>query len=194
MEFQNFAPYRPIIPVGSAYRTGNWAATPAEVHEFLTTAMALNLDAVNFWEWSNTRKYVPEDWDVVRDFAWSREEDITEKYFEALNTHNPEILIDLYQESAIHVNAMRSVHGKQDLKGWYAQLLKILLPDAVFTRAGFLKNGNSRWFGWTATSRGGTVINGSDTFTVSGDRIAYHFTSFTIDRSSLGGSGAMAGG
>lgn len=34
LEFQALSPFRPIIPVGSAYRRGSWAASPTEVLDF----------------------------------------------------------------------------------------------------------------------------------------------------------------
>lgn len=72
-EFKAY-PIRPIIPTGSAYvdnanidhATGAyWKPTPGQVQEFMTTCAELGLTGYNFWEWANTRKHLPDVWDVI---------------------------------------------------------------------------------------------------------------------------------
>lgn len=182
-EFQALSPYRPIIPVGSAYLSGNWSASPTEVLQFLTTAKNLNLSAANFWEWSNTRKYLPDVWNIIRDFPWSAEPpalDISQQLVNAMNSHNPSAVADFYLENAVHVNSARTVQGIPAIRAWYESLFQQLLPNAQFTHTGYTGSGGSRWFTWTAASSAGKVLNGSDTLGIYNGKIAYHYTSFTI--------------
>ncbi len=41
---------RPYIPTGAAYATSGWSPTAAEIIDFLNTAKALGLPAVNFYQ------------------------------------------------------------------------------------------------------------------------------------------------
>ncbi|MCS7248383.1 MAG: nuclear transport factor 2 family protein [Anaerolineales bacterium] len=183
MEFQALSPFRPVLPVGSAYRSGDWAPSPSEVLDFLLTAQALGLSAVSFWEWSNTRKHLPQVWQMVHDYPWalaSPAVDITEQLVEALNTRNPDSVLAFYLPDAVHVNAARTIQGAIALRAWYESLLTQLLPNATFTHLGYNGRGSARWFSWRAVSPHGRVENGSDTLAIYQDKIAYHYTSFTI--------------
>jgi len=182
-EFQSMTPYRSVLPVGSAYLRGSWAPTPADVLEFLQTAQSLNLSAASFWEWGHTRKNLPNDWEIIQDYPWSTAPtplDITQDYINALNTHNPDVLINLYLPTAIHVNAARTIQGTAAIHAWYQTLLSQLLPNAAFVHTGFSGSGSARHLTWTATSSAGNVYNGSDTFGLYTGKIAYHYTFFTI--------------
>lgn len=61
---------RPVIPTGAAFAEHGWTAQPAEVQEFLETAVSLGLPAANFWEWGRTSRAVPAAWEVIANFAW----------------------------------------------------------------------------------------------------------------------------
>lgn len=182
-EFQALSPVRPIIPVGAAYRSGSWSASPAEVLEFLLAAQSLNLSAANFWEWVNTRKYLPEVWNTIRDYDWANAPpigDISEQLIYALNTHDADKVTVLYLTDAVHVNAARTVQGLTAIQAWYNTLLNSLLPNATFIHTGYSGSASTRWFTWRATSNKGNVENGSDTLGLYNGKIAYHYTSFTI--------------
>lgn len=182
-EFQNITPLRPIIPVGSAYKAGSWAATPADVVSFMQTSQALNLTAVNFWEWGHTRQYLPDVWTAIRDYPWSGTsptQDIAEQLFLNLNSHNPVQVSNLYTQTAVHVSAARTVQGTTAISTWYQTLFNQVLPDAIFSLTNYTKAGSSRHVNWTAESPNGRVHNGSDTLAIMDGKIAYHFTSFTV--------------
>ncbi len=183
LEFQALSPFRPILPVGAAYRSGSWAASPTEVLDFLTTAQSLGLSAASFWEWSNTRKYLPQVWNIIRDYPWSfapPSADISQILIDALNARNIDAVLALYLPDAVHVNAARTIQGLTALRAWYDSLLNQLLPNATFTHLAHSGQGSARWFSWRAVSPRGRVENGSDTLGLYQDKIAYHYTSFTI--------------
>jgi len=183
-EFQNMTPFRPIIPTGAAFREHGWEPTVADVIQFMDTARELNLKAANYWEWRNCRVYLPHVWDAIADYNWYpgvRQNDITMQYINALNSHNVDAVLALYTSSAVHVTASRTVQGQKSLRDWYTHLLTRLLPNATFNLTGYTGSGVSRTFTWTAKSSAGSVLNGNDTFGLSGTKVAYHFTSFTIN-------------
>ena len=182
-EFQKITPYRPIIPVGSAYKTLSWAATPDDAIQFLQAAQSMNLTSANFWEWTHCRKYLPDVWNAIRDYPWSstpQPADIALQYIAALNARDLERVANLYTPSGVHVNAARTIQGATALRAWYQALLSELLPNATFILTGYSGSGNNRHLTWTATSDRGSVLDGNDTLGLLNDKIAYHYTFFTI--------------
>jgi len=183
-EFQNLTPYRPIVPTGSAYKSGGWHASPAEVTAFLEAAKGLNLSAANFWEWANTRTYLPDVWQAVARFQWSAgpaPKDIAQRYIEALNSRDLSQIVNLYNPNAVHINAARTIQGVVAIRTWYQSLLTQVLTNASFTLTGYTGSGNARHLTWTATSTNGKVNNGNDTFGLLDGNISYHYTYFTVN-------------
>jgi hypothetical protein len=183
-EFQNITPFRPIIPVGSAYKTGSWAASPEEVVTFLQAAQSLNLSAANFWEWSNCRTYIPEAWNAISGYAWSGtpQKDIAEQFIDALNARDLNRVMSLYSPSAVHINASRTVQGTSAIRSWYQGLFTQLLPNGVYSLINHTGTGSSRHLSWTANSTAGSVQDGSDTLGLAGGKISYHYTFFSVAR------------
>lgn len=182
-EFQAITPFRPIIPTGSAFKEHGWVPTPAQVVEFLRTAQELNLSGANFWEWANTRNYLPAIWDAIRDYPWTvapPEPDILQRYIDALNTRDPNQVLALYHPQAVHVTAARTLQGAGPIRNWYNSLFGEVLPGGRFTLSNVLGSGTSRFLSWTATSNRGVVRNGSDTFGLLDGKIVYHYTFFTV--------------
>lgn len=186
-EFQAMSPFRPIIPVGAAFRSGSWSPTTGDITQFFQTARSLNLSAANFWEWAHCRMYLPSIWNTIRDYQWATQPpppppppDITVQFINALNAHNPAQVAGLYTPTAVHVTSARTIQGTIAIQSWYQTLLTQLLPNGVFTLVSSSGSGSSRHINWTATSSAGNVNNGSDTFGLVSDKIAYHFCSFTV--------------
>ena len=185
-EFQNRTPFRQVIPTGAAFREGGWQPSAAEVLEFMNTAKALNLTAVNFWEWSDARSgNIPGVWEVIRDFSWSgvsTPRDICEKYIATLNTHDVNKMVELYASTAVHINSVRTTQGLENIRSWYNTFFRDVLPNANFTLTGYAGTGNSRHLTWTASSSKGVVQNGNDTFGLLNEKISYHYTFFTVTK------------
>ena len=183
-QFEGMTPFRPIIPTGAAFRQNAWQSTPGEVAEFLKTAKSLNLGGANFWEWSNARSgNLPGVWEAVRDFSWSEaavQKDICERLIAAYNTRDPGQVVSLYQPNAVHINSARMIQGTAELYTWYRTFHNQIFPEGKFTLSGYSGSGSSRHFNWSAVSSAGKVLNGDDTLGLAGDKIVYHFTSFTV--------------
>ncbi len=183
-EFQAITPYRPVIPTGSAYKSGGWQATPEEVTEFLDTALELNLTAANFWEWANCRRYLPEVWETISRHPWSDEPsapDIARKYIDALNSRDLDRILGLYAPNAVHVNAARTVQGITAIRSWYENLFSQVIRNPKFVLTGHTGSGNTRNLTWTASGENGRVRNGNDTLGLLEDKISYHYTFFNVN-------------
>lgn len=181
-EFKAITPFRPIIPTGSAYLRGDWQPSSAEIIEFLDTARNLNLSAANFWEWGHTRQYLPHLWTTIANYNWPinvDDRDILLRYFEALNWHNIDLLLDLYLDKAVHVIPERTIQGKQALRAWYTSLFNEILPNAKFTLGENSSDLGSRLFSWTATSSAGNISNGYDSLGLVDGKIIYHYSQFS---------------
>lgn len=186
-EFRSLKFTPPIFPTGAAFTEWDWAPTADEVEAFLDKAKAMNLKGANFWEWSNCLEKLPNDiWRTIRNYPWDHEpeppDDITEAYIEALNTHDPAQVLALYQDNAVHITSERTIQGLKSLNSWFSTLFRDILPDASFNLSGYSGTGNSRHLAWTATSSNGDVQDGSDTFGLIKDKIAYHYSDFSVSR------------
>jgi hypothetical protein len=186
-EFEAITPFRPIVPVGAAYTEGGWSPTPAHITEFLQTARSLNLSAANFWEWGNTRRYLPAIWEAVRAFNWGGPlppppptatdpppptADIALRLVAALNTRRPEQVAALYAANAVHVTPTRTLRGRAAIQQWYAtSFFPRLIPAGTFTLSGYSGTGASRYVSWAVANRAV-----SDTLGLTGTEIVYHYT------------------
>lgn len=182
-EFYRMPPYRPVVPVGAAFREHGWQPTPAEVQDFLSAARSLNLPAVSFYSWDSVRAHLPEVWKVIRDYSWPKppsEEDIPARLIAALNTHDIEQVLAFYNPNAVHLTSARTIQGHEALRAWYRELFSNLLPSARFVLSSITGSGSTRHFSWTATSNRGRVLDGSDTLGLSGGKIVYHYSFFTL--------------
>lgn len=176
----------PIVPIGAAFREHNWESSASEVVEFMDAARSMNLSGSNFWEWYACREVQSpkhEVWNAIASYDWDAglpPQDITEQYIQALNTHDPEKVVDLYTNQAVHVTSARTIFGKPAIRAWYNTFFSQLLPNAVFKHTGFSGTGNSRHFTWTAQSSQNKVLNGNDTFGLADGKITYHYTFFNV--------------
>lgn len=183
-EFQNKTPIRPYLATGAAYSAGGWTPTVADVTEFLKTAKALNIPAVNFFSWDYARRSLRSLWDAIAAFSWSAPttppKDLPDLLIAALNTHDPNLAMLWYKSDAVHITAARTIQGTEAIKAYYTTLLTQTLPNATFKITGVSGTGGSRHFTWTATSTKGKITNGNDTIGIMDGQIAYHYSYYTI--------------
>jgi ketosteroid isomerase-like protein len=182
-EFQTITPFKPLIPTGSAYKQGSWEPSSAEIIEFLQTARNLNMSAANFWEWGHTRLYLPGLWDTIATYSWPvtpDQQDVLQRYFTALNAHDLNQVMALYDSNAVHVDATSTIQGNTAIRAWYSYVINQILPNATFTLGENSSNASSRYFSWTAISTSGNVTDGNDSIGIVAGKIVYHFTQFSV--------------
>ncbi len=183
-EFGTRNPALPVFPTGAAFRESGWKPTEAEVLEFCKKAKQLNLNGVNFWEWSDARSSnLPGVWETIRKYNW-RERDATKdicvSLIEAMNGHDIEKVVSLYAAPYVHITSGSTTQGVNDLRSWYQRLFNEMLPNSKFVLGNYSGKGNSRHFTWTASSAKGSIRNGSDILSISNGKINYHYSFFTI--------------
>ncbi len=70
-EFSNAKfPQVPIIPTGAAFVEYGWSPSSEEVVAFLVKAQS-SCEGANFWVWENTRKNLPNIWEVIKSHDWA---------------------------------------------------------------------------------------------------------------------------
>jgi hypothetical protein len=186
-EFKAITPYRPIIPMGPAFYESSWAPTSAEVKAFLDEAKNLGMTAANFFSWDDCRKNLPDVWTTISNYSWpgnttpvTPTKDITQLYIEALNSKNLDTIMALFGTQCVHIDAKSTIQGTTAIRSYFSNLLNNVLPSATFTLTNASGYGTSRNITWTATSTAGRVTDGSDTFGLIDNQIAYHYTFYHV--------------
>jgi hypothetical protein len=185
-EFESMVPHRPVFPTGSAFKQGKWAPTLDDLTKFMDTSKSLNLAGVNYWEWSNCRRHLPEAWDLIKQYQWipnTGSSDISHRYINALNNRKLDELIAMYNPSAVHITSQKTIQGISAIKSWFTQLFSQILPDGNFSLSGVSGQGVFRNLSWTATSSKGQVLDGKDTIGLANNQIAFHYSSFSVNKS-----------
>lgn len=171
---------RPVIPTGAAYGAGSWRATPADIHAFLQKAVALGLSAANLYSWDYTNLPGQSDlWEAAAEADWpapTPAADIVTRWAEALNAGDVEAVLALYGASAAHITPIRTRVGRDALRAWYTDLLRVHAPQAVFSVQPATGGSQFRRFRWRAEA-GAACLEGEDIFGLRDDRIEYHTTS-----------------
>lgn len=176
-EFQSMQPFRPIIPTGAAYIENGWAPYVEDIHEIFAAVKESELEAVNFWEWMNCRKNLPEIWEVIDNYKWENGDigiDITQRYLDLLNDNNLEKLMDLYSEDAYLVLEAETKYGSESIKTWYQNFLKDIHLRIGFSRISYDCSGETCVLKWQAKRFNGELITGISNMRVENDKIKYH--------------------
>ena len=184
-EFKAITPYRPIIPMGPAFKESGWFPTAAEVIAFLDAAKSLGMTAANFFSWDDCRANLSSVWSAIANYSWPATgttvvKDITQLYINALNSKNLDTIMALFTTQSVHIDAQATIQGTTAIRAWFSSLLNNMLPSATFTLVNASGSGTNRHLTWTATSSGGKVLDGSDTFGLVNNQIAYHYSFFNI--------------
>ena len=176
-EFKQIRPFRPIIPTGPTYKESGWVPTKAEVVEFMTTAKSLGLSAVNFWYWDGVRRYMPEFWNLVRDYQYIDPIPVVSqpnKFIAALNKQNVDEVVKLYADNAVVIRPDKAIQGKEAIREWIASLFETYSAGS-FNLLGESQDENVHSFHWEANANSGEIINGHDTQGLVEGKVSYHY-------------------
>jgi len=186
-EFERLSPVRPVIPTGCAYGVGGWAPKPMEMTEFLNTARELKLTAANLYSWDYARLNLKSCWETAAAFKWNDipnppppAKDTPELLIDAMNQHNPDVILALYHPQAVHISRGRTIQGLDGIKDWYQTFLNQEMPQADFTIQHTQGSGITRHFTWDARNSSKEIDNARDTIGLLNDKILYHYTSYAI--------------
>lgn len=182
-EFKNIRPYRPMIATGPTFKEHGWMPTKEEVIEFMTVARQLDIPAVNFWYWEGCRRDMPEYWNLVRDFKYGQQDDtqrqeetsFPEKYILAMNSKDPEKVLSLYSDDAVHIQPKDAIQGKPAIRKWIESQMRDL------SKTGMILLNQSRvrtscHFRWEGTNQNGVTLQGRDSLGLVDQRIKYHYS------------------
>jgi len=176
-EFKSMHPFRPIIPTGPTFKQDGWIPHQDEVLEFMKVAKALNLSAVNFWYWEGCRRYMTEFWDLVHDYQYDapiQEASLVEEYLQAMNSKDPEKVLELYADNAIHIRVESTIQGKKPIRTWIDSQMKAFSKN-LFRLISQSRHRNIHNFMWEAINDAGEIIQGHYTFGAKNKKIMYHY-------------------
>lgn len=175
---------KPYLATGPVYGVGDWAPTPEDILDFLETARALQIPAVNFFQWAYCRKNLPALWRTVAEYAWPAPVSVqpaggtaapppeapagvppapaapdvfTVKYLDALNSRRAATMMTLYQPNAVHVRGERVTRTFSNIRNDYSTFFASA-PAGTFALKSAEVNGDIRYLVWKLGSRTGTSI------------------------------------
>ena len=177
LEYQSFLPSRPFIPTGSAYSNGGWSPTVTDITEFLTTAVSLNIPAVNFYSWDFCRKNLPAIWNTIAAFPYpsTSTPGMAQRLLNAWNSHDPAAIVKLYSSDAVLVTSTRTIQGTDAIRLFYDDITKTKLPGAKFSMTSASGQEESQVLTWSCAAASKT-LKGKDTLGLVDGLITYHYT------------------
>lgn len=181
-EYKTIQPWKTYVPTGAAFGYGNWSATPAQINEFISKAREMQLPGVNFWEMGSANDNGARLWKAIQGYDWatgtapatepdpetpgnateSPKPDIVSHLLAALNNHNANNLAALYEGNNGKLFAgNKRYKGRAEIKGFYANLFKTIMPNAMFSFRTWSWRGYAYKINWKAVSNG-KAWSGSD--------------------------------
>ena len=177
-EFRNIRPFRPIIPTGPTFKQDGWVPQKEDVIKFMEAAKKLNLTAVNFWYWEGCRRYMPDYWNLVRDYQYDepqQQASFPESYIAALNSRDPETVMNLYADNAVHIRPEGAVQGKKAIQDWVVSLINDS-PQEKFRLVSHSRVSKIHNFQWERVKNNGILQRGQDTIGLMDKKIRYHYS------------------
>lgn len=177
-EFKHIHPFRPIIPTGPAFKQDGWIPYEEEVVEFMNVAKKMGLTAVNYWYWEGCRKYMPQFWDLIANYNYDQKPQVAsfpERYIQALNSKDPNKVLDFYADNAIHIRAEAAVQGKEAIRKWIASLIQDQ-TKGNFNLVSQTHNKTVYSFQWTGNDKTGKLLEGRDTVGILEKKITYQYS------------------
>jgi hypothetical protein len=163
---------RPFVPTAMLSTAFGWVPSVHEVNEFLNTARALGLPAVNFFNWDACRRASPQLWDAIAAFAWplpvkesrptpnpvhipkkpafAPPDAFLTRFLTAFNHRQAAQMGALYAPSAVQVKSDQILSSPADIQSSYAAFFKDLPAGTFLTVSQVQKAGDLLQFSWHA--------------------------------------------
>ncbi len=178
---------RPFIPTGMACVTSDWSPAVEEIQDFLNTAQALEIPAVNFFNWDACRQKLPLLWTTITDFAWSfpastpaqapavpPADAFLAQFVAALFSRNAAQVSEQYAPFATQVWADEVRSGAAGIQAGYSAFFNSLPAGTVITVSQAGTHDDSRMLSWKAGE-----LNGETTLVVKSGKIILDYTFIT---------------
>jgi hypothetical protein len=166
---------RPYIPSGAAYAAPGWSPTAQDITDFLDTAQALGLPAVNFCNWDTCHTSLPLVWKSISSFTWppakaqasmadtetvpfTTPDTFQLRYLEALNNRNAAQASALYDPAAVQVWADEIRRDGVSIQAGFAAFFVSLPAGTVFTINSAQVKDDLHTFAWKAGPLAGETI------------------------------------
>lgn len=171
---------KPYLPTGAAYTAPGWSPTAQDITDFLDTADALGLQAVNFFDWEVCRASLPLSWNAIASFPWPAAPQVNPsdhtpdtlpgtapgpqtdpfvlQFLGTLNSRNAAQVSALYDPAATQVWADQIKRGVASIQAGFAAFFNSLAAGAVFSSTSSKVNDNSYTITWKAGSLSGETI------------------------------------
>jgi hypothetical protein len=184
---------RLYIPTGVTYGTSSWNPTAEEINDFLNTAKALGLPAVNFHDWGYCRKNLPLLWTTIASFAWPAASQVNPsaptpistpetptiappdaflaQFLAALNSRQAAQASALYDPAAIQVWADQILPGAAGIQAGYDAFFTNLPAGTVFSLSKAQVVDDVRLASWKAGS-----LTGETTLVLKNGKIVLDYT------------------
>jgi len=144
----------------------------------MQVAQKLDLPAVNFWYWEGCRRDLPNFWDLVREYPFQTSSDVASlpsQYLSALNSKNPEQVLNFYDPNAVHIRAGNVIQGKQAIREWITTLIN-QHAQGHFSLLYETQDKTIHNFRWQVEDPSGSQHEGRDTIGLYGNKISYHYS------------------
>jgi len=181
---------RPYIPTGPAYNVPGWAPTPEDISDFLDTARALRLPAVNFFQWDHCRNYLPKTWTSIASFGWPAQpqdkpsdlphpsnipnnlpDPVSTKFLATLNSHNAGQMAAFYDPAGVRIWADEILYGPIAIREGFTTLFDNLPTGIVFTMSQAHVDNDVHYLTWKAGP-----LSGETTLVLKNEKIILDYT------------------
>ena len=171
---------RPFIPIGSTYLTAGWEPTDQDITDFLDSAEALGLPAVNFYDWGSCRASLPLVWKAITSFTWAayaqnnppaqpaagaanapsagQPDALQLQYLAAFNSRNAARVTALYDPTATQVWADQIRRGLVAIQAGFSAFFSNLPAGTVFSISSAQVKEDLHTFTWKAGALAGETI------------------------------------
>ena len=176
---------RPFIPTGAVYAASGWSPTGEEINDFLNTAQALGLPAVNFFNWDSCRQKLAPLWGIIASFAWPvpapiptqaippnpPADNFPVQFLAALNSRQAAQACALYDPAAIQVRADQILRGAAAIQNGFHAFFEGLQADTIFSLSQAHVEADSCLLSWKAG-----LLSGETTLVLRNGRIILDYT------------------